>query len=120
MQEEVEAEAESTEIVEGEPAKVELVEKKGEEEEDTSQVIVPQYEVSHPLLLEALLAASDILEGMTEGSLTLDEATRLYRERVAARVAELARSVKEKRQAKAKVKKKAKTTAKKKAKKGKK
>jgi len=92
----VQEEIESAEVVE-ETTRVELVEKKGEEEEDTSQVIVPQYEVSHPVLLEALLAASDILEGVTAGSLPLDEALKLYKERVVARVAELARPVTEKK-----------------------
>ncbi|MCE4612837.1 MAG: hypothetical protein F7C07_03270 [Desulfurococcales archaeon] len=115
MQEEVEAEAAG--IVEEETTKVELVEKKGEDEEDTGEVIVPQYEVSHPLLLEALLAASDILEGVTEGTISLDEAARLYKERVAARIAELAKPVKEKRQARAKKKAKVAAKAKKKAKK---
>ncbi|MEB3860994.1 MAG: hypothetical protein GSR84_02090 [Desulfurococcales archaeon] len=76
----------SEEPVEGE---IELAERKSGGEDESEEVVVTQYKISDPLLVEALLEVTDILEAVARGGLTISEARAIAEERVYSKIRSL-------------------------------
>ena len=70
---------------------IELTERKTEEagESEEAEVIVAQYKISDPALVEALLTVTDILEALAQGKITVSEARAVIEEKVHAVMASM-------------------------------
>lgn len=76
----------SEEPVEGE---IELAERKSGSEDEAEEIIVTQYKISDPLLVEALLEVADVLDALASGRVTVSEARALVEERAYSKIMSL-------------------------------